>query len=116
MPLNPSASPTLLNFQKCRCSVRVDGRCGWFQKGPLRWCFPDSYIGLWHRILRPAESLAEYHTPFVGSRSLDIIHVAAASVLGIAEFCTFDSRQSDLARRVGLSPSALSLAERCSGV
>ncbi|MEK7675738.1 MAG: type II toxin-antitoxin system VapC family toxin [Verrucomicrobiota bacterium] len=64
-------------------------------------------VGLWHRILRAAESLAEYQTPAVGSRSLDIIHVAAASVLGITEFCTFDTRQSDLARRVGLTPSAL---------
>ena len=66
-----------------------------------------SRVGLWHRILREAESLAENHTPSVGCRSLDIIHVAAASVLGISEFCTFDTRQSDLARRVGLSVSAL---------
>lgn len=64
-------------------------------------------IAHWHRILREAEHLAENHTPSVGCRSLDIIHVAAASVLGISEFCTFDTRQADLARRAGLSVSTL---------
>jgi predicted nucleic acid-binding protein len=64
-------------------------------------------VGLWHRILQAAESLAEHHTPTVGCRSLDIIHVATASVLGLGDFCTFDTRQSDLARRVGLRVSAM---------
>ena len=37
---------------------------------------------LWGKLVREAESLAEHHTPVIGARSLDIMHVAAALVLG----------------------------------
>jgi len=57
---------------------------------------------LWGEVVREAEALAEQHTPTVGCRSLDILHVAAALVLGATEFCTLDSRQGKLAERVGL--------------
>ena len=56
----------------------------------------------WGRLLGEAESLAAQHTPSIGSRSLDILHVAAALVLGATEFCTFDTRQSKLAQLAGL--------------
>ena len=36
-------------------------------------------------------------------RTLDIIHVAAALVLGTKEFVTFDARQGALAKLVGLT-------------
>jgi len=57
---------------------------------------------LWEKLVREAESLAEQHTPGIGSRSLDILHVAAALVLGATEFCTFDTRQGKLAQLAGL--------------
>jgi hypothetical protein len=57
---------------------------------------------LWGKLLREAESLAEHHTPTIGSRSLDILHVAAALVLGATEFCTLDTRQGKLAQLAGL--------------
>lgn len=57
---------------------------------------------LWGRLIREAESLAEHHTPAIGSRSLDILHVAAALVSGATEFCTFDVRQGKLAQLAGL--------------
>ena len=57
---------------------------------------------LWEKLLREAESLAELHTPTIGSRSLDILHVATALALGATEFCTFDTRQGKLARLAGL--------------
>ena len=57
---------------------------------------------LWGKLLREAESLAERHTPRIGSRSLDVLHVAAALVLGANVFCTFDSRQAKLAHLAGL--------------
>lgn len=57
---------------------------------------------LWGKLLREAESLAEHHTPTIGSRSLDVLHVATALVLGATEFCTFDTRQAKLARLAGL--------------
>jgi hypothetical protein len=59
--------------------------------------------GLWHRILREAESMAQNHTPTVGSRTLDLIPVAAAKLLGIPAFCSFDTRQITVANRVGLT-------------
>ena len=57
---------------------------------------------LWEELVREAESLAEHHTPVIGARSLDILHVAAALVLGATEFCTFDTRQGKLAKAAGL--------------
>lgn len=57
---------------------------------------------LWGKLVREAESLAEHHTPVIGARSLDILHVGAALVLGAAEFCTFDTRQGKLAKAAGL--------------
>jgi predicted nucleic acid-binding protein len=57
---------------------------------------------LWGKLVREAETLAEHHTPVIGSRSLDILHVAAALVLGATEFCTFDTRQGKLAKAAGL--------------
>ena len=58
--------------------------------------------GLWHRVLLEAEASALNHTPTIGCRTLDVLHVAAAKLMGVAEFCTFDTRQSTLAGRVGL--------------
>lgn len=58
---------------------------------------------LWERIFREAESLVEIHTPAIGSRSLDILHVAAATGLGATDFCTLDARQAKLAQMAGLN-------------
>lgn len=35
---------------------------------------------LWGTLLREAEALAEHHTPAIGSRSLDVLHVAADEI------------------------------------
>jgi hypothetical protein len=58
--------------------------------------------GLWHRVMVEAEGSALNHTPVVGCRTLDVLHVATAKLIGTPEFCTFDTRQSTLAGRVGL--------------
>ena len=68
--------------------------------------------GLWHRILQEAESIAQNHTPAVGSRTLDIIHVATAKLLSTPEFYSFDTRQAALARRVGLTITGPAAATR----
>ena len=60
--------------------------------------------GLWHRVMVEAEAFAINHTPVAGCRTLDILHVAAAKLIGTTDFCTFDARQSNLAGRVGLIP------------
>jgi hypothetical protein len=58
--------------------------------------------GLWHHVLVAAQTFATNHTPTIGCRSLDVLHVAAAKLIGTPEFCTFDTRQSALARQIGL--------------
>jgi hypothetical protein len=58
--------------------------------------------GLWHRVVAEAEIFALNETPAVGCRTLDVLHVAAAKLMSVSEFCSFDTRQSNLASRVGL--------------
>lgn len=48
-----------------------------------------------------AERLSVLHSETLGTRTLDILHVAAALVLGLPEFLTFDHRQHALARAAG---------------
>lgn len=49
-----------------------------------------------------AERLSALHSDKLGTRSLDILHVASALVLGLPEFLAFDMRQRALAKAVGL--------------
>ena len=58
---------------------------------------------LWGKLVQEAEGLAERHTPTIGTRSLDVLHVAAALVLGATDFCTLDTRQGKLAQLAGLN-------------
>ena len=53
-------------------------------------------------VFEQAELLSAAHTAAIGARSLDILHVAAALVLGCRQFGSFDRRQRTLARLVGL--------------
>ena len=57
---------------------------------------------LWGKLLQEAESLATHHTPTIGSRTLDVLHVASALVSGATEFCTLDTRQARLAQLAGM--------------
>jgi predicted nucleic acid-binding protein len=54
-----------------------------------------------------AERLSALHSETLGTRSLDILHVAAALVLGLSEFLTFDCRQHSLALASGLKTPVL---------
>jgi predicted nucleic acid-binding protein len=49
-----------------------------------------------------AEQIARTHTPLLGTRTLDVLHVAAALVLKANAFYTFDQKQAGLAIAVGL--------------
>jgi predicted nucleic acid-binding protein len=53
-------------------------------------------------VMLEAERLSASHSHHLGTRTLDILHVAAALVLGAREFWSFDQRQSALARAAGL--------------
>jgi predicted nucleic acid-binding protein len=56
----------------------------------------------WNDVLRQAEEIGGSYLIEVGARSGDLLHVASAVVLAASEFCTFDRRQAELARRSGL--------------
>jgi predicted nucleic acid-binding protein len=57
---------------------------------------------LWRRALDRAADLSREHTPKLGTRALDVLHVASALALDCRHFVTFDDRQSALARVAGL--------------
>jgi predicted nucleic acid-binding protein len=57
---------------------------------------------LWRAALNRAAALAQSHTPRLGTRSLDVLHVACALELKSRHFLTFDERQQKLASAVGL--------------
>jgi predicted nucleic acid-binding protein len=50
-----------------------------------------------------ARQLSRKHTPTLGTRTLDILHVAAALVLRADAFYTFDRAQAKLAHAAGLA-------------
>lgn len=58
-------------------------------------------------VMTEAERLSATHSGSLGTRSLDILHVASALVLGATEFLTFDQRQAQLARATGLRVATL---------
>jgi predicted nucleic acid-binding protein len=57
---------------------------------------------LWRAALERAADLSRSHSRTLGTRSLDVLHVASALELGFRSFLTFDARQQGLARAVGL--------------
>lgn len=56
----------------------------------------------WHEVMSRGIALSIRHTPGLGSRSLDIVHIALALSFRAKRFLTFDERQSRLAAAVGL--------------
>lgn len=60
-----------------------------------------------NEIQTEAERLSALHTETLGTRSLDILHVSSAVVLGLPEFLTFDERQIKLAKAAGLNVPSL---------
>jgi predicted nucleic acid-binding protein len=57
---------------------------------------------LWRRTLDGAVELSVEHTAALGTRSLDVLHVATAVVLEMVRFVSYDDRQLALARSCGL--------------
>lgn len=64
-----------------------------------RWLQPN-YTAT--AVEQKAEELSASHAAILGCRTLDIIHVAAAVVIGVRDFVTFDNRQAALAKLSGL--------------
>jgi predicted nucleic acid-binding protein len=61
--------------------------------------FPPS----WSETFARAEELAAKYTPQVGTRTLDVLHVAVALGMGSPDFISFDLRQGELARAARLN-------------
>jgi predicted nucleic acid-binding protein len=57
---------------------------------------------LWRAALNRAAELSREYSRTLGTRSLDVLHVASALELGLKTFISFDSRQQSLVRAVGL--------------
>jgi predicted nucleic acid-binding protein len=56
----------------------------------------------WTQIHAQAEKLSFKHTPVLGVRMVDLIHVATALSLSAREFLSFDEQQKKVARKEGL--------------
>lgn len=56
----------------------------------------------WTDAMRQAEQLSAAHAERIGSRTADMLHVAAAILAKARRFLSFDKRQRDLARAAGL--------------
>jgi hypothetical protein len=56
----------------------------------------------WSIAFRIASMLSNRHSATIGTRSLDVLHVAAAKCMRVSEFISFDSRQRTLATTVRL--------------
>lgn len=63
----------------------------------------------WRATLKRAGDLSREFSRTLGTRSLDVLHVASALELGFRFFLTFDTRQQGLARAVGLKTLAPSI-------
>ncbi len=53
-------------------------------------------------VMTEAERLSASHSGKLGTRSLEVLHVAAALLIGSPVFLTFDTRQAKLAKASGL--------------
>lgn len=78
--------------RKLTDAVEADIRSGILVETPLSWA--DVYA--------EAEALSAAHTATLGTRGFDVLHVAAAAVLGARVFYTFDARQKALAIKAGM--------------
>ena len=58
-------------------------------------------------VMTEAERLSALYSEKIGTRSLDILHVAAALVTASQVFITFDKRQAALAKAAGLKVKSL---------
>jgi predicted nucleic acid-binding protein len=88
-----SGSATTVQVAAARALVKADLKSGVLV----------SSGGEWKDIFQEAVTLAGQHTDQLGCRSLDILHCAAAKLLGAAEFVSTDGRQKKLAIAIGLN-------------
>lgn len=82
--------------ERARALFAKDIADGVFQRKPLSQAIFDAAI-----------RIANKRTPHLGTRTLDILHIASALELGASAFYTFDRGQAKLARAEGLTVLSL---------
>jgi hypothetical protein len=75
-----------------RANLELDLKSGRLVKQAVKWLLA----------FRISSHLSERHSALIGTRSLDVLHVAAAKSLRAKVFVSFDDRQRKLAAAVGL--------------
>jgi predicted nucleic acid-binding protein len=83
---------TLAETQLIMSRFEEHEKNGIYYRPPLNW--PDIFIN--------AIELSRKHSASIGSRALDILHVASALSIGADRFLTLDDRQTRLATLAGL--------------
>lgn len=73
-------------------NVELDVQSGRLAKTTVKWPI----------VFRVAARLSAHHSRTIGTRSLDILHIAVAKTLRALEFHSFDRRQRALAVAAGL--------------
>ncbi len=79
--------------QSVLAAIEADVETGALVESPVAWA----------EVFAEAEALGAAHTYKLGIRASDILHVAAAAVLGAKTFYTFDTRQKMLAAKAGMT-------------
>jgi hypothetical protein len=109
LPVTPHGRLEIVNgiclagFRKIISAEALSDAIASFDEDLAEGRYVDADI-LWRATLRRARELSRAHTPAVGCRTLDVLHVATAIELGLRYFVTFDSRQRQLAKAAGLQP------------
>jgi len=109
LPVTPHGRLEIVNgiclagFRKIITAEALSDAIASFDEDLAEGRFVDADI-LWRATLRRARELSRAHTPALGCRTLDVLHVATAIELGLRYFVTFDSRQGQLAKAAGLKP------------
>jgi predicted nucleic acid-binding protein len=109
LPVTPHGRLEIVNgiclagFRKIITAEALSDAIASFDEDLAEGRYVDADI-LWRATLRRARELSRAHTPALGCRTLDVLHVATAIELGLRYFVTFDSRQGQLAKAAGLKP------------
>ena len=95
-------------FRKHLTSEQGEEAWSWLAEDFVRGHLHQADI-LWRASLNRAAELSQTHSPTLGARTLDVLHVACAIELGLTWFLTFDDRQQSLAAVAGLKTIKLQL-------
>ena len=87
-------------FRKELSAGKIQSAYGLFRKDVAEGVFLIGPLGT--LVFERAQRIVQSQTPRLGTRTVDVLHVASALVLHADTFCTFDQRQAKLAKEEGL--------------